>query len=325
MQMTGPIRTIVAGIATLDAEDSVLAAAVSLAQDLGATLHVMHVFDLPEPIQAAYQERMIFDPTLLTRYGRDLEIRLENRVRSLVGGANVICHVRRGAVSACLSELGSSIGADLLIVGAARRGRTWRHQLGSAAEGVIRASGIPVLVLRQPLPRDATRVLLTSDLSSRSDAVIARGVDLARALFPASEPEYRTLVVVHHDPESALPLRAEVMTEVATAELNRLLERSLRGEHTGAGKVRIGEPADEVLCEAWEWQTDLLVVGAHGRTGNHDFLLGSVAGATLRGASCNVLVIPQLPPVEEAADVPGRTASMRRGSRAEAEPAHPHL
>nr|MBA2669616.1 hypothetical protein [Gemmatimonadota bacterium] len=69
--MTGPIRTIVAGIATLETEDPVLKPALTLAEELGATLHVMHVFDLPEPIQAAYEERMIFDPTLLKRYGRD--------------------------------------------------------------------------------------------------------------------------------------------------------------------------------------------------------------------------------------------------------------
>jgi universal stress protein E len=323
--MTGPIRTIVAGIATLDAEDSVLAPAVKLAEELGATLHVMHVFDLPEPIQAAYQERMIFDPTLLKRYGRDLEIRLENRVRGLASRANVVCHVRRGAVSACLSDLSNSIGADLLIVGAARKGRTWRHQLGSSAEGVIRASGIPVLVLRQPLVQKAARVLLTSDLSSRSEGVISRGVDLAAALSPSARPEYRTLVVVHHDPESAVPFRSEVLAEVATSELNRLLDRSLGDEHGMNGTIRIGEPADEVLCEAWDWQADLLVVGAHGRTGNHDFLLGSVAGATLRGASCNVLVIPQLPPGAGAAGVPERVPHARLGTQPVAEPSPPHL
>jgi universal stress protein E len=323
--MKGSIRTIVAGIATLDAEDSVLAPAVILAEELGATLHVMHVFDLPDPIQAAYEERMIFDPTLLKRYGRDLEHRLENGVRGLANRANVICHVRRGAVSACLSELSNSIGADLLIVGAARKGRAWRHQLGSSAEGVIRASGIPVLVLRQPLSGGVTRVLLTSDLSSRSEGVIARGVDLAAALFPSSRPEFRTLVVVHHDPESTVPLRSEVLTEVATSELNRLLDRSLGGDHAVDCSIRIGEPADEVLCEAWDWQADLLVVGAHGRTGSHDFLLGSVAGATLRGASCNVLVVPQLPPAKGAAEVPERASHERRGIHPVPEPAPSHL
>nr|MBA2670449.1 universal stress protein [Gemmatimonadota bacterium] len=262
---------------------------------------------------------------LLKRYGRDLEIRLENRVRALASGANVICHVRRGAVSACLGELSVTIGADLLIVGAARRGRTWRHHLGSAAEGVIRASGVPVLVLRQPLARDVTRVLLTSDLSDRSEGVLARGFALVAALFASSEPEYRSLVVVHYDPESAVPLRPEVLTEVATTELNRLLERSLRGEHSVVGKVRIGEPADEVLCEASEWQADLLVVGAHGRPGNHDFLLGSVAGSTLRGASCNVLVVPSIPPIRADSDVSGRMSRVRHGKRLATEPLLSHL
>jgi nucleotide-binding universal stress UspA family protein len=323
--MTGTIRTIVAGVATLDAEDTVLAPAVSLAEELGATLHVMHVFDLPEPIQAAYEERMVFDPTLLKRYGRDLEVRLENRVRGLGSSANVICHARRGAVSACLSELSGSIGADLLIVGAARKGHAWRHQLGSAAESVIRASAVPVLVLRQPLARDVKRVLLTSDLSDRSGDVLGRGVGLVAELFASSEPEFRSLVVVHYDPESVVPLRPEILTEVAASELDRLLERSIPGERPVAGKVRLGEPADEVLCEASEWQADLLVIGAHGRAGNHEFVLGSVAGATLRGASCNVLVIPRRPPAASVLAVPARASSEVHEPRAVAGPMISHL
>jgi nucleotide-binding universal stress UspA family protein len=55
--------------------------------------------------------------------------------------------------------------------------------------------------------------------------------------------------------------------------------------------VREGEPRSAIVDEADEWGADLIVVGSHGGTGLTRWLLGSVAGAIVRHASCSVEVV----------------------------------
>ena len=51
--------------------------------------------------------------------------------------------------------------------------------------------------------------------------------------------------------------------------------------------------ADQIVDLANAERADLLVIGSHGRTGVRRLLLGSVAEAILRRASCPVMVIKQ--------------------------------
>ncbi|MBV8185694.1 MAG: universal stress protein [Alphaproteobacteria bacterium] len=55
--------------------------------------------------------------------------------------------------------------------------------------------------------------------------------------------------------------------------------------------VEIGSAATEVVRAAKDWPADLIVVGSHGRGGLRRALLGSVAEAVMRQASCPVLVV----------------------------------
>jgi len=59
--------------------------------------------------------------------------------------------------------------------------------------------------------------------------------------------------------------------------------------------IRVGKPAHEILSVAKEWPADLIVIGSHGRGGIPRVLLGSVAEAVMRHASCPVLVIRAAP------------------------------
>lgn len=56
-------------------------------------------------------------------------------------------------------------------------------------------------------------------------------------------------------------------------------------------RLLIGEPAEEIVRFATEQQADLIVIGTHGRTGLTRILLGSVAEAVLRHATCPVLTL----------------------------------
>lgn len=56
-------------------------------------------------------------------------------------------------------------------------------------------------------------------------------------------------------------------------------------------RLREGDTAAEILRTAHDVAADLIVMGTHGRTGLKRMLMGSVAEAVLRGATCPVLTV----------------------------------
>jgi nucleotide-binding universal stress UspA family protein len=70
-------------------------------------------------------------------------------------------------------------------------------------------------------------------------------------------------------------------------------------------RIAEGNPAAQILAAAAETQSDLLVMGTHGRSGFERLVLGSVTEKVLRKAACPVLSVPphdvdgeSAPPVE---------------------------
>jgi universal stress protein A len=56
--------------------------------------------------------------------------------------------------------------------------------------------------------------------------------------------------------------------------------------------IMTGRPAPAIVEYATRHDTDMIVIGAHGRTGVSRALLGSVAEAVIRRAPCLVLTVP---------------------------------
>ncbi len=277
--MLHPLRTIVAGIALLDAPDPLLPHVAETARALGATLHVVHAFDAAAAGGAGSGG-----------HAAGLRARLEARLHADAPGTAAVLHVVEGAATERLPETARAVGAELLVVGATRGNRVWRHFLGTTAEGVVRRAGVPVLVQRASLARGPRRVLLAADLTDAGVEVHERGLDVAGALCPGCPPHLRSLRVVEDGPaRSALPRAAR--EERAQRELDAFV-RGRRPRARGVQcKVRLGVPADEILAEASEWAADLVVLGT-GRPGAARFHLGSNAAAALRGAPCSVLAVP---------------------------------
>ncbi len=85
-----------------------------------------------------------------------------------------------------------------------------------------------------------------------------------------------------------LPCPTNLLVEVAKEKL-----RQLEGQ---AHRVRVesrvleGDPVDMILRAAEETNSDVIVMGTHGRTALARLLMGSVAEAVLRKAPCPVLI-----------------------------------
>lgn len=55
-------------------------------------------------------------------------------------------------------------------------------------------------------------------------------------------------------------------------------------------ELREGNPVDEILTAADEWNADVIMVGSHGRRGFERLLLGSVSSALSSHAKCSVVI-----------------------------------
>jgi universal stress protein E len=301
MIMDASIRRIVVGVAALDGDDPavapgggdpVLAPALRLAESLGATLHVVHAFELPDPLLWSYGGfSTVPDPRFVQDYAARLRDRMRAQVDALGTGARVEVHARDGLAGRVVCALAEEVRADLVVVGATRRGKLWRGLLGTTAERVVRGAPAPVLVVHQPFEGPVRRLLLTTDLSETATAVHERGLDLAEALF-TGELEARSLLVVAFDAVLPPPLPEDRLLHAAGGELRRFLDACRPRDVLVEPRVRIGEVGREVAREAEEWGAGVIVVGTSGRSGTSRLLLGSDAAGILRRAPCNVLVIP---------------------------------
>jgi nucleotide-binding universal stress UspA family protein len=57
------------------------------------------------------------------------------------------------------------------------------------------------------------------------------------------------------------------------------------------GKVRAGDPAEQIVAYAVEAGADAIVMGTHGWSGIKNFVMGSVAESVLHKAPCPVVVV----------------------------------
>jgi universal stress protein E len=298
--MNGAIRVIVVGVSEMHeddptiappGEDPVLAPAAALAERLGAKLHVVRAFERPDPVLRTYTHAL--------GVGSDAQEQkceiarcLWEQIRRFANRDQIRCHAVEGRADLQLCAFAEEVEADLLVVGATRRGPVWHNLLGSTAERVLQYAPVPVLVLRHPFGRPVRRVLLTTDLSDLSPALHEVALDTAEAIFDTEPIEARTLLVCSYNIVSAARTSQEFMLRAATSKLQQFQAERHRRKVPVTGKVRIGNPSTEIVREAAEWKADLLVLGTRSHGGMSRLLPGSTAAAALRASSGNSLVIP---------------------------------
>jgi nucleotide-binding universal stress UspA family protein len=151
-------------------------------------------------------------------------------------------------------------------------------------------------------------ILAAVDFSTISSRALEHAAQLAKwfeatlTILHVSQPPIPLppeLYGVMPAPMPAAPLPA---SELPEADVVTALKRFASAvPSTGVDvrfRVRSGVPLDQILAEAKEIGSDLIVMGTHGHTGFDRLVLGSVAEKVLRKARCAVLTVP--PPVTDA-------------------------
>lgn len=222
---------------------------------------------------------------LRARHGGSLDIAHVTANETQIGKANEVLgarlpadvaecdrHVVAGAPGEQILALASEVEADLIVLGG--RAPSGKRVFGSAAEAILAASRIPVYIAR---PSNTTqRIVVATDLTEPGFPSVTRAVDIA-ALLDAR------ITLVH-----ALPVGVTVDPD--KARILRRLKRDL--PPTAEQVIEHGDPASAVVAVAERVRADLIVVASKGRTGLARFVIGSVASAIVRKASCSVLVVP---------------------------------
>ncbi|MEM1116391.1 MAG: universal stress protein, partial [Bacteroidota bacterium] len=187
--------------------------------------------------------------------------------------------------------------ADLIVMGT--HGRTgWRRGLlGSVAEAVTRRAPCPVLTVRPEAAADGPwppqRVLLALDVNALLDEVPA-SAQWAAGLAEA----YRAPLDLVHVTEPSAPGIDSASRAAEARSLARTTLLALATELVAQRPrlrihaiVRTGEPDEAIREVVAETGPHLLVVGTRGRRGAERVVLGSVAEAVVRTATCPVLVV----------------------------------
>lgn len=198
----------------------------------------------------------------------------------------------------------------IALIAMATHGRTGLERLlyGSVAEAVLRASPIPVLVVRSvppvppppPAERDTapfSRILLPLDGSPMAWEVVRDVLPFAK-LFHS---RVRLLHVVEEDAPMAL---AETRMRAATD--------AFEAEGIACDSMlRRGDPAGEILATARGDGADLIAMTTHGRSGLSRLVLGSVTEKVLRKTLVPLLVRVATRPAEGKTSVRTKSGTVR--------------
>jgi nucleotide-binding universal stress UspA family protein len=181
----------------------------------------------------------------------------------------------------------------------ATHGRTGlsRWLLGSVSERLLRAAPCPVLIARggSALEVPALRRLLVAvDLSEHSRAALHVAGGIAHQFGAALEVLYVWAAPFYDADEHFDAELFERIRQSARADLDEFV-RSAGLPEALAVEVHIasGAPGERIAERISASTPDLLVLGSHGHGGFKRLVLGSVAEATVRYATCAALVVPR--------------------------------
>ena len=299
-----------------------LPAALALARRSRAAVHLVHVHEPVVPWVTGWGIEPAYDPRLDDELRRAMRTDLTALADQLTRETTlpVTAEFLDGPVVPTLQRYLADRGTDLVVMMTHGRGGLSRAWLGSVADGLVRHTPVPVLLVRpgaewpgdlvEPLFR---RVLIPLDGSATATEVLDRAVRLGTpdatvytlltVVVPLPLPGYQHPAGATDDDR---PFTLQ-QRDAALAHLSALADE-LRGSGTRV-ETRVvvhDRPAQAILDEADAQRVDAIALSTHGRGAVARRLLGSVADKILRGAAVPVLVYRP----ERAGEEPARHAAL---------------
>lgn len=275
--------------------------AASLARWYRASLTVLHVVPTLDAIQMPPEalggaSHVVYTPTA-EAVAADVRRTL---ALDRLGDIDLRVMVVAGDPDQVIVDQALTQAASLVVMGTHGRRGFDRLLHGAVAERVVRRAPCPVLMIPphvSPAPDDPifTRILCPIDFSPASHLAFGFALDLASQ----SNGTVTTIHVLEWMADSdAAPhgtfnvaAYREHLEADATARLQTLADSEPHPWCEVAVVVASGRSAREILARASATDTNLIVMGSHGRGGVGAAFFGSTTQQVVRSAQCPVLVV----------------------------------
>lgn len=189
-----------------------------------------------------------------------------------------------------IADTASQLGSDLIIVGAARHNNISDFFLGTAVDHILHHAAAPVLIVKERPRANYRRILVATDFSDFS----ARALETALEFFPDA-----TIDLVHN---YHVAYEAWLKSDTVAAEMRSDAEKELQDFMTGlnlpekdAARVTTrlveGSLHQSIFAMLDTGDYDLLVLGAHGRSGFVMATIGSRASEMMGWSPVDVLMV----------------------------------
>jgi nucleotide-binding universal stress UspA family protein len=284
----------------------VLQAGLALAQALGARPMLLHVDANAHLVNEGFHRFEADDLARMARNYREEARRALLELVAEVGGdpKEVEALVREGRTHEAVLATAAEMGALCVVMGSRVHAVLEHWLVGRTATRVARAAHVPVFTIDIHRPwRTPSRILFASDLQDdrRSQVWAAR----LTGTFGAE------LVILHVSELGSditapygFPARAreeirtglEARLETVRSEVEAAASSHAAGASGIATELRFaGDPARTILEAAKEHDSDLIVLGTHGRRGLARAFLGSVAEGVAHRAGRTVVTVRDEP------------------------------
>ncbi|MFY9822112.1 MAG: universal stress protein [Thermoanaerobaculia bacterium] len=307
--MSNTLQTIVIGTSLSETSDDVVRTGVAIARATGATPWLVHVHSHPissaelfGPVDGTWLEELA-----ATLRGRLAEQAQRTGLSALPKFAPDQVHLGMGSTYGEIVELARKVKADFIVIGGSEGGALHRILVGSTADGIIRQAPCPVLVVHSAAAFPPARVEIPVDLSPISANALRQGLDFLARLGVGLAGTEALFVLNPLEVAGSLQFTPSQVEHFALDELRRF--QKLNGAGAVLSQVRSGYPAEEIPAVLKEKDSDLVILGTHGRQGFERLMLGSVALGVMHRATCNLLIVPpgarlQQEAARESRDVP---------------------
>lgn len=264
----------------------------------GAEAHALAVV---EPVVAYVPEVVVPLPAEVEAdRERAALARVETQLAEALGpDARWRVDAERGAPPYAIAEAAATRRASLVVLGIGRHAAFDRVFGTETALRVLRLTTCPVLAVTDDAVALPTFAVAAIDFTPASVRAALTALDV---LAPGA-----TLLLVHVKPFVDVDTAIVTAWEAAYARrVDALFERTIELLAERRGDVRLesvsvaGQPVEALLDVAAKRGADLLAVGTHGAGFVERLVLGSVATALLRRATCPVLACQQPVPAETA-------------------------
>lgn len=267
--------------------DAVLDYAIQIASEHDATLHILTVVDTSEVSTTRIREEVI---DVLEERGERIIAEASDRAtdRRVANVSKVV----RGDPASSIVEYSGEFDTDVIVMPTHGRRGLKRYLLGSVTERVINTAEVPVVAVNPerdaPLTYPCRDLLVPIDGSRGAELALSKGITVAEStgatLHLLHVVETRGIGSdVRSDPERCDP--SERGIEFVTEAIETVEEASVPVETA----IEYGEPTKKILDYVRENGIELAVLGIHGRTEFHRYMMGGVSAKIVRTSPIPVM------------------------------------